>query len=64
MPEPDWAAQLDQTLAATRDFAKAAAVFFKELVESGVPAEAAVLLTNGYISSLIIGSMNQSGEED
>jgi hypothetical protein len=62
MAEPDWTAQLDQTLAATRDFATAAATFFRELLEQEVPAEAAVALTNGYVGAIVIAAAN-GGEE-
>lgn len=58
----DWTAQLDQTLAATRDFAKAAASFYRGLIEEGVPHEAAVLITNGYVSSIIIIGFMNAGE--
>lgn len=63
MEQPDRTAQLDQTLAATRDLAKAAATFYREVAQ-GVPLEAAVVLTNGYVSALIIASMNQGGGDE
>lgn len=58
-PEPDWTAQLDQTLAATRDFAKAAGTFYKELLEQDVPALYAIQLTQGYVSAMVVASMGQ-----
>lgn len=62
MEQPDWTAQLDQTLAATRDFAKAAATFYKELLEQEVPPEAAIHLTQGYVSAMVIASMGKDDE--
>lgn len=61
--EPDPIAALDQTLAGTRDFAKAAATYYRELIEQGVAAEAAVALTNGYVGAIIIAAMG-GGEEE
>ncbi len=62
--EPDWTAQLDQTLAATRDFAKQAAAFYKGLVEEGLGVEVAVAMTNSYVQSLVIASGIFGGDEE
>jgi len=54
--DPDPLAALDQLLAATRDFAKQAAAFYKGLIEEGIADEAAVAMPNGYVQSMVIAS--------
>ena len=48
--EPNWTAALDQMTAGARDVAKLTGVYYKGLIEEGVPAEAAVVLANSGMS--------------
>lgn len=63
MHQPDPIAQLDQALAGTRDFAKGAATFYRELRDQGIDDQAAVELTNGYVAAIVVATVNGDGTE-
>lgn len=51
--DASWTAQMDQMVAGARDMAKAAAAFYRSLLDEGIEQEAAMPLTMGWVSAVL-----------
>lgn len=60
MPDPSWTAQLDQAVAAARDFAGAVAIFHAALVDQGMDPDAATSLTAVWMNTLLTQTSEES----